>query len=483
MRLLCLAGSLRNTLRGNDIKTMAETLREVENEEQLTMLLSARGQSGPELTDIADKKKLSNSEMMLCVAAWAAIRKGVDVEMHSLADYFGDRPLTDFSQATLLERIAKADGILLSGPVYFGDRSSLAHDLLRLIRNNEGVIKGKVFAGLSVGAKRNGGQETCLIYQMQDFLHEGCIAVGNDTGTTSQYGGTCHAGEMGSGTDDAYGVRTTIGTGNRIAEVIKLLDMAKLFRLKDKPRVGIFVLQDKEGLCTEFVEQTILASPLADKADFRLFNLAEETVRRCLGCVVCPREIGPDEEYRCTVRNKDDIFARIHADLTNLDAMLFGGYSPIRFEGLSSIYQSFIERTRYIRRSDYLFANRLVAPFLLQDIGSSEHLSIRIMTSTIRHNTIMHRPIVFHRSEDGIIGADKTMAHLENFVNTASVTTAGKLVFSADAENQTKYQPFGYTLSSQRDAEPETVKIRQELYKNRHENVLKNIAERLEKIA
>jgi multimeric flavodoxin WrbA len=333
-----------------------------------------------------------------------------------------------------------------------------------------------------VGAKRNGGQETCLIYQMQDFLHQGCIAVGNDSGTTSQYGGTGHAGEMGTAAADAYGVKTTIGTGNRIAEVVRIMSHAREFALRDKPKIGVFVLQDKGDLCSEFFRKTIMDSPLSDKADFRLFSLSRETVRRCLGCIVCPRDIGPDEIYRCTVRDKNDVFSRIHTELIDLDAMLIGGYSPVGFDGLDSIYQSFIERTRYIRRSDYLFSNRLVAPLLLQDIGSNEHLSIRIMTSTIRHNTIMHRPIVFHRDDKTVIKTEKTMFDLQNFVDTAAKTTIGKLIFGASPENQTQYQPFGYTLSSQRDARPENVEIRKSLVEARIAKIKHSVETRLKRI-
>ncbi|MFH1912645.1 MAG: NAD(P)H-dependent oxidoreductase, partial [Pseudomonadota bacterium] len=449
---------------------------------QLLMLLSAQGQSGPELDDNASGKKFSNSETLLCLAAWAALQKGVDVEMHSLADYFGDRPLRDFSQSTLIDSISRADGILLSGPVYFGDRGSLVHDLIQLIRNHEGVVDGKVFAGITVGAKRNGGQETCLIYQMQDFLHQGCIAVGNDSGTTSQYGGTGHAGEMGTAAADAYGVKTTIGTGNRIAEVVRIMNHAKGYALRDKPKIGLFVLQDKGDLCTDFFKRTIVDSPLSDKAEFRLFSLSRETVRRCLGCIVCPRDIGPDEVYRCTVRDKEDIFSRIHEDLIDLDAMLIGGYSPIAFDGLDSIYQSFIERTRYIRRSDYLFSNRLVAPLLLQDIGSNEHLSIRIMTSTIRHNTIMNRPIVFHRDGDTLIKVQESLSDLEKFIDTSAKATIGKLIFGAGSDNQTQYQPFGYTLSSQRDAKPENVVIRKNLVEARLAKIRQAVKTRLKRI-
>ena len=474
-----MAGSLRNTLRGKDVDAMMQVLRRIESEEQLSMLLSSRGQSGPDQKSSSEKKKLSNSETMMCVAAWAALQNGIDVEMISLADYFGDTPLTDFSHSGLLDRIAQADGLLLSGPVYFGDRSSLAHDLLRLIRNNKGLIEDKVFAGVTVGAKRNGGQETCLIYQMQDFLHQGCIAVGNDSGTTSQYGGTGHAGEMGTVTKDEYGIKTTIGTGNRIAEVIKLTSMSSGKSLIDKPRIGLFVLQDKDDTCVDFVQKNIIDTPLSDKADFKLFNLAHEKVRRCLGCIVCPQKIGPDEEYRCSIKSKDDIFSKIHSDLINLDAMLFGGYSPVDFNGLSSVYQSFIERTRYIRRSDYLFSNRLVAPFLLQEVGSTENLFIRIMTSTIRHNTIMHRPIIFHKIHNGFHDEGKSMKDLDSFVANAERVTVGKLLFHSKSENITQYRPFGYTLSSLRDAKPETVKKRQALSRERHLRALESIKKRI----
>ncbi|MFH1914176.1 MAG: hypothetical protein ABIK45_14185, partial [Pseudomonadota bacterium] len=72
MKILCLAGSLRNTLRGGEVSEMVETLKQIKDKDQLLMLLSAQGQSGPELDDNASGKKFSNSETLLCLAAWAA---------------------------------------------------------------------------------------------------------------------------------------------------------------------------------------------------------------------------------------------------------------------------------------------------------------------------------------------------------------------------------------------------------------------------
>ena len=69
--------------------------------------------------------------------------------------------------------LRRADGILLSTPVYFGDRSSLSQRFIETIRSDAALCRdlaGRIYAGLAVGAKRNGGQETTLIYQMMDMV-------------------------------------------------------------------------------------------------------------------------------------------------------------------------------------------------------------------------------------------------------------------------------------------------------------------------
>ena len=47
-------------------------------------------------------------------------------------------------------------------------------------------LKKIFYAGLAVGAKRNGGQETTLIFQMTDFLNMGAKVVGNGHDTTDR---------------------------------------------------------------------------------------------------------------------------------------------------------------------------------------------------------------------------------------------------------------------------------------------------------
>ena len=46
------------------------------------------------------------------------------------------------------------------------------------------------------GAKRNGGQETALIYQLVDFINLGMLGAGNDSQRLS---GTIVAGDVSNG--------------------------------------------------------------------------------------------------------------------------------------------------------------------------------------------------------------------------------------------------------------------------------------------
>ena len=120
----------------------------------------------------------------------------------------------------LKEKLINADGLIVSGPVYFGDRGSLSQSFLELIQRDlelQDAVSGKLYAGIAVGAKRNGGQETTLIYQLFDFLSLGMLGVGNDSDTTAQYGGTGLAGDVGTMHADDYGLATSIGTGRRIS--------------------------------------------------------------------------------------------------------------------------------------------------------------------------------------------------------------------------------------------------------------------------
>ncbi len=488
MKILGISASLRNIRQGIGSDNWINELRQIKSYEHLLEYLKRQAQFGlgafieagrkdgkpfdeiyKNLKKISRKHGMSNSEIMLTAGLWGAITSGADIEHITLADYFGDMKKGKKSHDILIEKVKKADGLLVSGPVYFGDRSSLTHDFIQVLRKNQSVVRNKLFAGMAVGAKRNGGQETCLVYQMIDFVNLGMFAVGNDADTTAQYGGTGHAGEIGSGADDEYGIKTSVGAGRRIAQVLNLKEHGRIAKLKDRPRVGIFVLQDVDKQAKALTEDYILNSRFSEKADFKFFYFPKELVRRCIACDMCPQTIGKDEIYRCIIKNNTDLFAKFHKEIIDLDAILLGGYSPVEYDRLESIYQSFMERTRYLRRSDYVFSNCLVAPFVIQEIGSRENLQTRIHTSIIRHHTIMHRPVIFHVDGGKILQLEKSLETLDSFLDAVAEMTAGRIIYMCSEDSYSNYLPFGYTLSSERDRVPKTLIKRKENIANRKE--------------
>ena len=306
---------------------------------------------------------------------------------------------------------------------------------------------------------------------MIDFISLGMLGVGNDDQTTAQYGGTGHAGDIGAASEDHYGIRTSIGTGNRIAQALKLIRLSKGVRLKDKPRIGIIILQDADSRAKRFIESHILKSDISSMAEFKYYYFVNESVKRCIACDMCPQAIGNDEDYRCIIKDPDDLFSKYHSELINLDALLIGGYSPQSHVNIKSVYQSFMERTRYIRRADYIFSNLLVAPFVIQEIGSRENLQTRIHTSIIRHHTIVHKPILFHCLDKDYVNLDESLRTLKDFVRMAHKILAGRILYYSNFESYSNYTPFGYTLSSERDRIPRTIEKRKENMDNRRNKI------------
>ena len=130
---------------------------------------------------------LSNSEAAIVYALWSAYQqKKVDIEYFSLSSIFESE--TPEKLNLFKKNFLKCDALLVSGPVYFGDRGSLTQRMIEYINTDIDCInhaKKILYSGLAVGAKRNGGQETTLIFQMLDFLNLGSKVVGNGYDTTA----------------------------------------------------------------------------------------------------------------------------------------------------------------------------------------------------------------------------------------------------------------------------------------------------------
>ena len=416
--------------------------------------------------------KLSNSESALLAALWAAQKLGANIKMLALKDFFPCQGVKK-PDPELLETVQDAQGIILSGPVYFGDRSSLAQDFIRSLQKHKVNSFGKIFSGISVGAKRNGGQETTLIYQALDMLRCGFLVVGNDSDTTSQYGGTVYAGTKGTMHDDDYGMMTVLGVGRRVARLTNSLSLNQ--RLNGPCKVLFLLLQEGRGLGTGYVNGLI--KRFDGRMDATVIDVTALNIGRCLACDSCPKEVGPDEQYRCRIGGADD-FCSIHTSLLDHDAIVPVVVSLEDQAEITSNYQRFIERTRYIRRGDYAWSDLMMHPIILEEPGGFEDMHIRLITSLIRHHTIVSPPM--RCLIDGNEAAITTTAHaqFDRFLSTLEKTTAGRLASVLNSQPKTGYNPIGYILPDNTNPK-EQLRLRNEAVADRHRRMTAIAKQRL----
>lgn len=481
-KLLGIAASLRNARWGAGNRQLIDTLKTLPDRAALDAFLTreselhlenfvqagrAEGKSFLELYHNLRKSNgevgLSNSEVALAAALWAAHREGVEVEHMSLSEYFnanGDLRHGDAMRRQLLD----ADGLLISGPVYFGDRGSLAESLVDYISRDADLQKalaGRVYGGIAIGAKRNGGQETTLIYQMIDMLNLGMLAVGNDSDTTAQYGGTGHAGDVGTMHKDKYGIDTSMGVGRRMAKVIEKNNGG--LRLADAPRVLFLVLQDSDGIALR--ETKSLISRLGPRVNATVVNVVDQKVKRCIACDICPTDVDVDDVYRCIIKSSGDDLSDLHPDLLHHDAMVPVVASPRDRSRLVGNYQTFIERSRYIRRGDYIWSDLLVAPLTFVDSISYDSYAIRMMTSFLRHHTVLAKPMVGQMINGALANSDEIVTELLTALAATERLTAGRL--AAAREHDLRYNPVGYILSAHKDAEDQKLQRRRAMIDDR----------------
>ena len=203
------------------------------------------------------------------------------------------------------ETILKAKGIIFAIPVYFGNYSYLFSDFLYYLKSNKIELYPKVVGFISIGAKRNGGQETTIISAAWDIMEIGACVV-NDGHPISQFGGTCVAGNKEMVLEDKEGLEMCRNLGRRVAETALILQ-----------------------------EGTLKAKTIIRKWDTKKLG---EGLFPCLACDKCPY---PErkEDYGCIIL---DNMRNLHSWLLEAD-----GIEP---KGLS---MRFVERTRYLRRDNY----------------------------------------------------------------------------------------------------------------------------------
>ncbi len=113
-------------------------------------------------------------------------------------------------------KLAEADAIIISSPVYFGSISSQTKALFDRtlpLRRNNFQLKNKIGAAIAIGRSRNGGQEF-TIQAIQNFMHiHGMIVVGDN----NHFGGAC----TDPFDEDDIGKKTVDDTVNKVCNILK----------------------------------------------------------------------------------------------------------------------------------------------------------------------------------------------------------------------------------------------------------------------
>jgi len=476
--------ALLSALRGlTDTEALLAWLKE-ESELHLQHFVTAGRAEGKDFLTIYEnlqrltgERGLSNSETALAAGLWAADQHGVEIDHVSLSEHFGlnGRP---HRQTLLREKLLAADGLLISGPVYFGDRGSLAESLIELVERDPELrahLQGRVYGGIAVGAKRNGGQETNLIYQMMDMLRLGLLAVGNDSDTTAQYGGTGHAGDVGTMHRDRYGLDTAMGTGRRLARVLRLLDTEA--HLRGPVRVLVPVLAEAGGRAERLVRD--LVERHSERVRATVLVLDDAAIRRCIACDICPTHIDVDDSYRCIIQNRKDPIRALHTELLGHDLVMPVVAVARDRNEVRSRYQLFMERTRYLRRGDYVFSDQLVSPLVVEELGAQSTYLMRMTTSFVRHHTVVSRPHTAYVAGGELLDAPALEAWFTETLSRAQRLAAGRLDLNRADHEATRYNPVGYVLAADKEAEDRRLERREAMQADRRERIAAEAEARL----
>lgn len=325
---------------------------------------------------LASERRISNTEGAMIAAAAGVLNQGAAFAAVRVADHLGgDGP----GLAELARRHQAAEGLVVASPVYFGDRSSQIQAWLEAVAGSGSLpLMGQVVGFVSVGAKRNGGQETTNILGLADCMALGASVVGNGP-PTSQFGGTIQAGDLGSVLDDNFGLQTAFGTGKHVGRLIGCPPAAGK---GPKPRLlVIYTARPPKGL------KALLAESLPAGLEVEELCLDDWSLGRCLACSPCPPLARQDSAYPCA---QDDDMQRLRQALLAADGLLIVGALCGGRDLLA--WQVFAERTRFIRRHDFELSDLPMGLVQCLDRPGQGNFGLRAVNLCLRHNAIMVGP-------------------------------------------------------------------------------------------
>jgi multimeric flavodoxin WrbA len=397
-----------------------------------------------EIEKLSFNKLISNSDGCLLASLFGATQKGCEIRAINLRSFFSNKSYEFRSKdekKELYEIVKDADGFICATPVYFGDCSSYLKEFVRFLYE-EDLIKNKIIGLNSVGAKRNGGQETAISYTLYDVLKKGGLICGNGP-STSQYGGTAWAGDLGAVREDFFGIETSIGTGQKIASVAKILKSTKNLK-KDKLKISVWIVRDKESIVYGRIKEIInkIREVFHESVELDVLRICNLNLERCLGCSICPYYYDKSSQYGVFKdRIQDDDLSGIYSRLIETDGIIVAGYNSVNSTGVKDLFSIFIERTRQIRRDDFLLTNLPVLAYSIEEVGNGSLFSMKVMTSFLRHNSIILPPIEQYIIHNEIM--NNIDQRIYDFITLAKSIKQGRKYI----KEQRIYKPIGYSIS------------------------------------
>ena len=150
---------------------------------------------------------LANKDIHPCIGCWSCLKTG----KCTFDDYMAD----------VIDGMRWCDGLIIGTPVYFGllnGQAKVMMDRCVLLRSYKNAFEmaGKVGAGISCGAFRNGGQELTL-QCIHTFMMQHNILVVSDGPGYSHSGATI----VGSAKDDELGLKTVANMARNVSAMLR----------------------------------------------------------------------------------------------------------------------------------------------------------------------------------------------------------------------------------------------------------------------
>lgn len=126
---------------------------------------------------------------------------------------------------SIFAKMMKADGIIVSTPVYFGLPTDLFMRFIsrtRLLRHQDFRLANKPVGIMAIAGRRSGGGEITIMASWNPFIRNGCLVVGNGD-ATCQYGAIAWAGSKGSVLKDEWGMAQGKQVVERVYSIARII--------------------------------------------------------------------------------------------------------------------------------------------------------------------------------------------------------------------------------------------------------------------